>query len=195
MQGQLKQSPWQAATSHRQLYIMKLKATQSHPTLCHSMDFSPPGYTVHGIFQARILEWVAIPFSRGSSQPRDRPQVSCIAGKFFTLWATRKSPSVCDSCSVMSNSLQPHGLCSLPASSVHGILQTRILEWIAIPFSRVSSWPRNRTRVSLIASRPSLPSEWSGKPLTFWKKSTNLFLVSKSCSCCEGWMRKYTSNS
>ena len=52
---------------------------QSCPTLCHPMD-----YIVHGIFQARILEWAAIPFSRGSSQSRDRNQVSCIAGRFFT---------------------------------------------------------------------------------------------------------------
>ena len=48
------------------------------------MDCSLPGSSVHGILQARILEWVAIPFSRGSSQPRDRTQVSCIAGEFFT---------------------------------------------------------------------------------------------------------------
>ena len=45
-----------------------------------------------GILQARILEWVAIPFSRGSSQPRDRTQVSCIAGRFYTVWASRKAP-------------------------------------------------------------------------------------------------------
>ena len=49
-------------------------------------------YTVHGILQARILEWVAFPFSRGSSQPRDRTQVSHIAGGFFTSWATRLVP-------------------------------------------------------------------------------------------------------
>ena len=49
------------------------------------MDYSPPGSSVHGILQARILEWVAIPFSRGSSQPRDRTQVSHIAGGFFTV--------------------------------------------------------------------------------------------------------------
>ena len=53
--------------------------SQSCPTLCNSMD-----YTVHGIFQAIILEWVAFPFSRGSFQPRDRTQVSHIAGGFFT---------------------------------------------------------------------------------------------------------------
>ena len=54
---------------------MKVKVTQWCPTLCYPMD-----YTVHGILQARILEWVAFPFSRGSSQPRDRTQVSRIAG-------------------------------------------------------------------------------------------------------------------
>ena len=55
------------------------------------MDCSPPGSSVHGILQARILEWVAISFSRGSSRPRDRTQVSCIAGKCFNLWATREA--------------------------------------------------------------------------------------------------------
>ena len=48
-------------------------------------------YTVHGILQARTLEWVAFSFSRGSSQPRDQTQVSCITGRFFTGWATRKT--------------------------------------------------------------------------------------------------------
>ena len=61
-------------------------------TLCDPMDFS-----VHGTLQARILEWVAFPFSRGSSQPRDRTQVSCIAGGFFTNWATREAPEVSSS--------------------------------------------------------------------------------------------------
>ena len=57
---------------------VKVKFTHSCLTLCNPMD-----YTVLGILQARILEWVAFPFSRGSSQPRDRAQVSHIAGKFF----------------------------------------------------------------------------------------------------------------
>ena len=48
-------------------------------------------YIVHGIVQARILEWVAFPFSRGSSQPRDQTQISLIAGRFFTSWATREA--------------------------------------------------------------------------------------------------------
>ena len=54
--------------------------------LCDPMD-----YTVHGILQARILEWVAFSFSGGSSQPKDRTQVSCIVGRFFTSWATQEA--------------------------------------------------------------------------------------------------------
>ena len=65
------------------VYALLLVA-QSCLTLCDPMDCSPPGSSVHGILQARILEWVAIPFSRGSSQPRGQTQVSCIAGRFFT---------------------------------------------------------------------------------------------------------------
>ena len=73
-----------------------MKVAQSCPTL-----WDPVDYTVHGILQARILEWVAFPFSRGSSQPRDRTQVSRIAGGVFTSWAikliTRLKPRVSDS--------------------------------------------------------------------------------------------------
>ena len=65
---------------------------QSCPTLCDPMDCSPPGSSVHEIFQARILQWVAISFSRGSSQPRDRTQVSCAAGRCFTDRAAREAP-------------------------------------------------------------------------------------------------------
>ena len=64
---------------------MKVKVAQVFPTLCDPMD-----YTVRGILQARILEWVAFPFSRGSCQPGDWTQVSHIAGGFFTSWATRE---------------------------------------------------------------------------------------------------------
>ena len=68
-----------------------IKSRQSYLTLCNPMDYSPPGSSVHGILPARILEWVAISFSRGSSQPRDRTQVSCIADRCFILWATREA--------------------------------------------------------------------------------------------------------
>ena len=67
------------------------EVAQLCPILCNPMDYSPPGFSIHGIFQARVLEWVAISFSRGSSWPRDRTQVSCIAGRCFTVWATREA--------------------------------------------------------------------------------------------------------
>ena len=64
---------------------VKVKVTRSCLTLCNPVDCSPPGSSVHGILQARILEWVAMPSSGGSSQPRDRTQVSLIEGGFFTI--------------------------------------------------------------------------------------------------------------
>ena len=66
--------------------VWSMKVIPSCPTLCNTMD-----YTLQGILQARILEWVAFLFSRGSSQPRGQTQVSPIAGRFFTSWATREA--------------------------------------------------------------------------------------------------------
>ena len=65
--------------------------TQSCLTLCDPMDCSPPGSSIYEIFQATILEWVPMSFSRGFSQPRDRIWVSCIAGRLFTVWATKEA--------------------------------------------------------------------------------------------------------
>ena len=73
----------------------EMLVAQSCPALCNPVDCSLPGSSVHGIVQARMLAWVAIPFSRGFSQPRDRTLVSCIAGKFFTVWVTRKALYYC----------------------------------------------------------------------------------------------------
>ena len=101
---------------------------------CDPMDYNPLGSLVHGILQARILEWVAISFSGGSSQPRSRTRVSCITGRFFTDWAMREAPTrkpesaqkiedtrnVCvhaQSCSTLCDPMDY----SLPSSSVHGI--------------------------------------------------------------------------
>ena len=89
------------------------------PTLWDPMDYSSPGSSVHGILQARILELVAISFSRESSQPRDRTWVSCIAGRFITIWTTGEAhiisyavlshfSSVQFRHSVMSSFLWPH---------------------------------------------------------------------------------------
>ena len=72
--------------SSQSKWKVRVKVTQSCLTLC-----DPLGCIVHGILQARILEWVAFPFSRGSSQARDQTQISRIAGGFFTSWATRKA--------------------------------------------------------------------------------------------------------
>ena len=106
---------------------VKVLVAQSCPPLCDSMDCSLPGSSVHGILQAKILEWGAISISRGSSRPRDWTQVSHVEGRHFNLWATREAPIV------------------------HGILQARILEWVAVPFSRGSSQPKDQTQVTHIA--------------------------------------------
>ena len=75
---------------------MYVKAAQLCLILCDPMDCSLPGSSIHGILQARILEWVAISFSRGSSQPRNGTQVFRIAGRLFMIWATREAPLEAD---------------------------------------------------------------------------------------------------
>ena len=124
------------------------------------MDCSLPGFSVHGIFQARVLEWVAIAFSRGSSQPRDQTHISYISsiGRWvlypqghhripntYILYVKVKVKSCATLCDPMD--------CSLPGSSVHGIFQAIVLEWIAISFSKGYSQPRDQTWVSPIAGR------------------------------------------
>ena len=94
--------------SHSWSLLVCVSHTRMCPTLCDPTDCSPPSSSVHGILQARILEWVVIPFSRGSSQPRDRTQVSSISGRFFTIWATREAQSLL-TC-MLSYSVQPYGL-------------------------------------------------------------------------------------
>ena len=69
----------------------KVLVAQSCPTLCDPMHYSPPGSSVHGILKERTLKWVAIPFSRGSSQFRNWTQVFFFAGRFFTIWAVREA--------------------------------------------------------------------------------------------------------
>ena len=75
----------------RQVKWSVMLVAQSCPTLCNPMDYNPSVSSVHGIFQARILEWVAISFSRGSSWLRYQTRVSYIAGRLFTIWATREA--------------------------------------------------------------------------------------------------------
>ena len=127
--------------------------------LCNPTDCSPSGSSVHGILQARILEGVATAYSRGSSWPRDWIGVlasPALAGRFFTTEPSGKPKhsahthtEVAQSCPTLCDPMD----CSPPGSSVHGIFQAWILEWVAVSFSRGSSWPRDRTRVSCIVGR------------------------------------------
>ena len=130
----------------------KVKVTLlGHPTLCDPVDWSLAGSSVHGVLQARILGWVAISSSRRSSRLRDRTQVSRIAGRRFTGWATRAA-SKWGEVRGKWKSLSCVRLFATPWT-VRGILQARILVWVAFPFSRGSSQPRDWTQVSCIAGR------------------------------------------
>ena len=130
---------------------------QSCLTLCDSVDCGPPGSSAHGILQARILVWVAMSFSRGSSRPRDLTHisyVSCIDRRILYhqchLGIPHRNAVLClvtQSCPTLCDSMNS----SLPGFSVHGILQARILKQVAIPSSRGSSQPRDQTQVSRTA--------------------------------------------
>ena len=124
------------------------------------MDCSPPSSSAHGILQVRILEWVAISFSRRSSQPRDWTRIPHTAGGFFTVWTTREAQEYWSVCVCVCVCVKPLQSCptlykavdySLSGSFVHGILQARILERVPLFFSRGSSQSRDQTRVSFTA--------------------------------------------
>ena len=103
------------------------------PTLCDPMDGSSPDSSVHGILQARILEWVVISFSRRSSWSRDQTQVSHIVDKFFTFWATREAPKYYVLSHVfMSNSLQPYRLAYQAPLSM-GLFRKEYWSWLPFP--------------------------------------------------------------
>ena len=85
-----------ADISHLSVVLVRLMlVAQSCPILCHPMDCSPPGSSDRGILQARTLEWVAMPSSRGSSRPRDRTQVPSMAGRFLTIREPSQYSFVC----------------------------------------------------------------------------------------------------
>ena len=160
---------------------VKVKVVQSCPTLYDPMDCSPPGSSVYGILQGRILEWVTISFSRGCSRQRDQTQLSCITGDFFTVWVISYSlfgnpAKSLQSCLTLCDPIDG----SPPGSPVLGILQARILKWFAISFSNAWKWKvkvKSLSRVQLIAmpqtaayqAPPSMgfarQEYWSGVPL------------------------------
>ena len=115
--------------------------------LCDSMDYSLPGSSVHGISQARVLEWGAIAFSLHAVNDWNSAYLPITGCSVTRLYLT-----LCDPMDYSS-----------PDSSVHGISQVRILEWIAVSSSSGSSQPRDRTQVSCIAG-VFFTTEPSGKP-------------------------------
>ena len=126
------------------------------------MDCNPPDSSAHGILQARILEWVAIYFFKRSSWPRDQIRISCTAGGFFAA-EPRGSRSAYCARAVLCLVPQSYQIlcdpvdCSPPGSSVHGILQARTLEWVAMPSSRGSSQPRSSTFQGIFPTQGSNP--------------------------------------
>ena len=109
-----------------------------------------------GILQARTLEWVALPFSRGSSWPRDRNHVSCTGKQILYHWATREAHIILEVLLLLLLSRFSHvRLCATPGSAVPGILQARTLEWVAISFSNAWKWKVKMKVKSLSRVRPS----------------------------------------
>ena len=88
--GQIFGVNYNKTSNYNILSFSESEKWKSCPNFCDPMDYHLQVSSVHGNLQARILEWVTVPFSRGSSQTRDRSQVSCITGKVFTVWATRQ---------------------------------------------------------------------------------------------------------
>ena len=171
--------------------------SQSCLTICDSMDSSPPGSSIHGLLQARVLEWVAISSSRGPSPPRDWTQVSHIAGRFFTVWATKeallfllickrlyhRTQRVCilnsstASCLIISSSCSNHNFSPLGTSELDVCMQTLIWRCSGIQGGRgymQSHMPAGRLRASgeVMALMPfklfCLP------PLVSWYMQTSL---------------------
>ena len=132
------------------------------------MDCSPPASSIHGILQARILEWVAISFSRGSSWPSDQTQVSGIIGGFFTIWANREAQfsSVQFSFSVVCDSLQHYGLqhtrlpCPSPTPGAYSN-------------SHPSSWWCHPAHLILSSPSPPAPNPSQHQSLFQWVNSSH----------------------
>ena len=108
--------------------------TMLYPILCDPMNCSLPGSLLRGISQSSILGWVAIPFSKGSSQPRGRTQVSCTASEFFTNWATREDPSIHYSVpNLLSHLLQQHSTPSTKICVNKGSSGTSlVVQWLTL---------------------------------------------------------------
>ena len=152
-------------------------SAQSCPTLCDATYCSLPGTSVHGIFQARTLQWIAILFSRGSSWARNWNQGSCIAVRFFTIWVTRNSSKIDE-----SRDLKRDFLLVLWTG------QTRFLEneWPWGVKLKTPSWLSASSRWSW---RPYADKDWSpAKIIRAWLKPAEL-----PCWVQANWLTCYFS--
>ena len=171
------------------------EVAQSCPTLLDPMDCSLPGSSLHGIFQARVLEWVAISFSRGSSQPRDSTWIypHCRQtlyrlshqGRSLLITAAAKSLQLCPTlCDPIDS--------SPPGFPVPGILQARTLEWVAISFSNAWKWKVKVKLLSCVRLCATPPTRLL-RPWDFPDKSTGVgchcFMSLASVKYTEGWYR------
>ena len=141
---------------------------QSCLPLCNPMECSPWGSSVHGLLQARMLERVAIPFSKGSSWPRDWTYISCIAGRFFTVWATVVFPSGSPGegngnphqYSCLKNSMD-RGVCGL--QSMGSQSQTWLTTCMCV-YTHTHTHTHSKTMTNVLEKLSSnLPGPWAGK--------------------------------
>ena len=138
---------------------------QSCLTICDSVDYSLPGSSVHVILQARILEWVAIPFSRGSSLPGDWTQVSYIACKVFTNWATREAQLL--KVKLLSRVWLFATPWTATCQAAQSMAFSRQEYWSGLPFPSPGDLPDPGIELrSPALQADSLPSELPGKPLS-----------------------------
>ena len=140
---------------------------QSCPTLCLLMDCSPSGSSVRGILRARILEWIAIPFSRGSSRPRDQTWVFCVTGR-QTIWATRESPKInAVSWFKRGSSSKNHGEWRLFSSYSRKFQYSKNLHWASQVALVVKNPPAHSGDWSSIPGLGRSPGVGNGYPLQY----------------------------
>ena len=152
------------------------------PTLCNPMDCSLPGSFILGIFQARVLEWVAVSFSRGSSQPRNWTWDSCIVGRSFTIWATREAPLILlrsiQIVSYISNQLLPN------AFAYHLMVWIYHYNIFNIPKTQWGTGQRHFTQVKTETRMRCLKPHGSTAVLGLWPTAS---LQSQKQPCPEAW--------
>ena len=168
--------PKETDTVQKYWYVFRsvVLVTQSCPALWNPMDYSPLGSSVHGILQARILEWVAISFFRGSFQLRDRTWVSCIAGRFFTFWTTREARMFTITKFKM---LLDFYIPRLPVTHFVKHFLTLYPKWVTFPTFTSQSIPVYCSRCYKTLNLSLHPSASPVRPETLWRWNQVLIIV------------------